>query len=309
LGTRARPLTRLRAKPAFPVAGTPLIRRVLESLASGGVRRCVLNLHHLPQTVLAAVGNSADLGLEIRYSWEDPVLGSAGGPRRAMPLLESRRALLVNGDTLTDVDVEALHAEHDRSGALVTMALIPNPAPERYGGVLLGEDEAVSGFVPRRWPEPTWHFIGTQIVEASAFDGVSDERPSESVGSLYPQLMRRHPGSVRGFRCHSAFHDVGTPSDYLESCIVLAGGSRTALLGDRCRVAGTATVARSVLWEDVQVEDGASLQECIVTDKAVVPAGSSFRRCILVPRWHADRIPEEDGPTRCGDLLVFPLHA
>ena len=47
----------------------------------------VLNLHHLPETIAAVVGDGADLGVRVRYSWEQPVLGSAGGPRHALPLL------------------------------------------------------------------------------------------------------------------------------------------------------------------------------------------------------------------------------
>ena len=105
LGTRLRPLTAVRAKPALPVAGEPLVRRILRWLAAAGVKRPVLNLHHLPETVTALVGDGADLGPSVRYSWEIPMLGSAGGPRRALPLLDADRFLIVNGDTLTDVDL------------------------------------------------------------------------------------------------------------------------------------------------------------------------------------------------------------
>ena len=49
--------------------------------------RFVLNLHHLPATITASVGDGSDLGARVRYSWENPVLGSAGGPRHALPLL------------------------------------------------------------------------------------------------------------------------------------------------------------------------------------------------------------------------------
>ena len=82
LGTRLRPLTQVRAKPAIPVAGEPMVRRIVRWLA-GGVTDVVLNLHHLPETLAAAVGDGSDLGVRARYSWEQPeVLGSAGGPGR-----------------------------------------------------------------------------------------------------------------------------------------------------------------------------------------------------------------------------------
>ena len=89
-GTRLQPLTYARAKPAVPVAGTPLVARILRKLSAAGVRDVVLNLHHRPETMAAAVGEGRDLGVAVRYSWEHPILGSAGGPRRALPLLDSR---------------------------------------------------------------------------------------------------------------------------------------------------------------------------------------------------------------------------
>ncbi len=87
LGTRLEPLTYVRAKAAVPVNGEPLVRRVIAWLAAQRIRDIVLNLHHLPATITADVGDGSDLGVRVRYSWENPVLGSGGGPRHALPLL------------------------------------------------------------------------------------------------------------------------------------------------------------------------------------------------------------------------------
>src|SRR5215475_574574 len=105
LGTRLQPLTRVRAKPAVPVAGEPIVTRIIRWLARQHVTELTLNLHHLPETLAARVGDGSDLGAHVRYSWEQPeVLGSAGGPRRALPIIGSARFFLVNGDTLTNLD-------------------------------------------------------------------------------------------------------------------------------------------------------------------------------------------------------------
>jgi len=128
LATRLRPLSLVRAKAALPVAGEPLVNRILRQLSSAGVEDAVLNLHHLPHSITRHVGDGAQLGLRVRYSWEDPVLGSAGGPTRALPLIRALPGapstfLIVNGDTLTDVDPGAVAAAHRASGALITMAV------------------------------------------------------------------------------------------------------------------------------------------------------------------------------------------
>src|SRR5688572_4411695 len=135
LATRLRPLSLVRAKAALPVAGEPLVRRIVRWLAAAGIHDVVINLHHLPETITGVVGDGADLGVRLRYSWENPVLGSAGGPARALPLMGAERFLVVNGDTLTNLDIAPLVEEHTRSGALVTMALVPNHAPEKYSGM------------------------------------------------------------------------------------------------------------------------------------------------------------------------------
>src|SRR5262249_38436716 len=130
LGTRLQPLTFARAKAAVPVDGEPLARRAIPWLVSQGLRDLVLNLHHKPEASPAAVGDGADLGARVRYSWESPVLGSAGGPRHALPLLGGETFVLVNGDTLTNVDLPSMIERHRESGARVSMALIPNPRPD-----------------------------------------------------------------------------------------------------------------------------------------------------------------------------------
>jgi mannose-1-phosphate guanylyltransferase len=311
LGTRLRPLSAVRAKPAVPVAGEPLIRRVLRWLAAGGVRDAVLNLHHRPETVAAAVGDGMDLGVRVRYSLENPVLGSAGGPRRALPLLASSRFLIVNGDTLTDVSLNDVTARHAEGGALVTLALTPNDAPDRYGGALVDENGAVTGFTGRGSVKPSWHFIGVQVAEAEAFEPVPPDQPAESVGWLYPLLIRQRPGSVRAFRCRASFADIGTPASYLETSLRLAGGltdgldaQPCSLIGSRTVIAASARLERTVLWDDVEVGAGARLQDCIVADGVHIPAGVEWTRRAIVP---ASACPPAPGDQRVGDLLLASI--
>ncbi|MBI1873805.1 MAG: nucleotidyltransferase family protein [Acidobacteria bacterium] len=214
-GTRLRPLTNDRAKPAVPVAGVPLIIRLLRWLSRWGVQDVVINLHYKPQTITAVVGDGQLFGVNVRYSWEPSILGSAGGPARAFLLHDAERWLIVNGDTLTDVDLARLTDRHRSSGALVTLAVVPNPDPSRYGGVIV-RDDVVTGFTPAsRNPPDTCHFVGVQTVERSAFEGVPVDRRSESVGELYPRLIASQPGSVRAFVSNVRFFDIGMPDDYV----------------------------------------------------------------------------------------------
>jgi NDP-sugar pyrophosphorylase family protein len=311
LGTRLRPLSSVRAKPAVPVAGEPLARRVLRWLSAQGVEDVVLNLHHLPRTICAVVGEGGDLGVRVRYSWEDPVLGSAGGPRRALPLLAADRFLVVNGDTLTDLAVADLVERHGRSGALVTLAVVPNTRPDRYGGVLVDDDGRVTGFVGRGSARTSWHFIGVQVVEAAAIADLPADQPAESIGMWYPALIGSRPGSIRAVTANASFSDIGTPADYLATSLALAGDAASRpvvpgspLAGSRCEVRASARLVRTVLWDDVTVGEDAWLTECVVTDGVRVPAGVRWERKAVVP---ACCCPAAPGDERAGDLLLVPF--
>jgi mannose-1-phosphate guanylyltransferase len=286
LGTRLRPLTCVRAKAAVPVNGEPLARRVARWLGRQGFVDQVFNLHYLPASVAACLGDGSGLDVRIRYSWEQPVLGSAGGPRHALPLLTDAGAphfLIVNGDTLTDMDLDALMQRHQDAGALVTMALIPNPAPHKYGGVSVTADGFVSRFTRRGEATTSWHFIGVQVAEARVFAALEDGVPHESVGALYPGLMRDVPRSVAAFLSEASFRDIGTPEDCLASSLALAEKEGDHLVSPRAHIAPSAVVERSALWDDVSVGDSARLTECIVADGARIPDGLSFARCAIVP--------------------------
>ena len=304
LATRLRPLSFVRAKAAVPVAGLPLITRILAQLRGAGVTDAVLNLHHLPHTLTRVVGDGSDLDMRVRYSWEVPILGSAGGARQALPLLAAPTFLIANGDTLSDLDTDALVATHRRSGGLVTMAVTENTEPQKYGGVIVASDGAVTGFAVRGSSQTSFHFLGLQVAETAAFETLQAGTPCESVGGVYPALISGRPGSVQAHACSAEFLDIGTPDDYLHTSLLLARREGNASLrGARARVDPTARVDESILWDDVEVGARSILQGCIVVDGARVPDDTSWNGVTLRPAI-GDLAP---GERRIGELAVAPL--
>jgi NDP-sugar pyrophosphorylase family protein len=304
LATRLRPLSLVRAKAAMPVAGEPLVRRILRQLREADITDAVLNLHYLPHTIAQVVGDGADLGVRVRYSWETPVLGSAGGPRLALSLLGSSTFLVVNGDTLTNIDIGKLITAHRHSDALVTMAVVPRTEPERYGGVRVDDEGAFTGVTKRGVEDDSFHFVGVQVTEADAFAALPVGRPVESVADLYLRLIGAAPGAVRAHICEGEFFDIGTPDDYLRTSLTFS--TREGHIdghGTRVRVDPTAHVRESILWDAVSVGAGARLERCVVTDGVAVPADTM---------WSASSLRCADGELapgerRVGDLAVAPI--
>jgi NDP-sugar pyrophosphorylase family protein len=307
LGTRLRPLTRLRAKAAVPVNGEPLASRVARWLAQSGFRNQVFNLHHHPASIAAVLGDGSALGIRVRYSWEQPVLGSAGGPRHALPLLldgGNDVFLIVNGDTLTDVNLSAMLDAHRRSGARVTMALIANPAPEKYGGVTMSVNGSVTGFTRPGAVRESYHFIGVQVVNADVFAALPDGVPHESVAALYPEMLRRDPFAIAAFVSDATFRDIGTAADCLRTSLELAAEEGDRMVSPQARIDAGTVLERTIVWDDVTIGRDARLVECILGDGVRIPAGAAFERCAIVPANGHEPAP----PERMSDgLLLRPL--
>ena len=273
----------MRAKPAVPVAGEPLVRRILRYAAGQGVDDYVLNLHHLPETITAQIGDGSDLGVRVRYSFESPVLGSAGGPRKALPLLPDESFFIINGDTLTTVDLNALADDHRRSGALVTIAVIPNEWPDKYGGLVLDATGRFHSVVPRGSPVRSYHVVGVQIARPEAFIDLPLDQPAESIGSHYRALVQRNLGAVRACLCPAEFWDIGTPADYLHASLAIGGQEGRALhVGRGSQIDPSAHVTDSVIWENVNVGPEAVLHRCVVADGVHIPARANFQECAII---------------------------
>lgn len=167
LGTRLRPFTDKHPKCLATVGGMPLLEIVLRRLARFGVRTVVVNAHHHAEQVDAFLREKApELGLRAEVSFEDPVLETGGGLKKAAPLLRGEGPVLVyNSDVVTDLDLAALTAVHAGSGALATLAVLDRPSGRKLtfkDGRLVGHltGPELEAFAPRAG------------LEALAFSGV-----------------------------------------------------------------------------------------------------------------------------------------
>lgn len=299
LGLRMRPLTLLRAKAALPVLNRPLLHWTLERLARHGVTDVVVNLHHLPDTVRAAVGDGAALGVRVKYSFEETILGRGGGPRLVRDYFGREPFLLVNGDVIFDFDISRLVARHEAEGARVTLALRPNPDPRTYGPVVTdakGRIRSVAGR-PRRARGTVSMFTGVQVLDPALLDrlppGVSD------ILDLYGPLVEDGE-TLQGVRVRGTWYDFGAPPLYLAAQLrLLARRGEGSLIhplarvhprarvvrsvvGARARVEAGAVVERSVLWEDAAVKRDARVRGAIVTSSAAVGDGEKAEKVMVL---------------------------
>jgi mannose-1-phosphate guanylyltransferase len=289
LGTRLRPLTARVPKPAVPVCGVPLVRWSLALLAGAGVRRAVVNVHHLPEVMADAAGAAArELGMDLAVSREPVIAGTGGALREARASLDGAEAvLLVNGDVLFDVDLGAALAAHRASGALATMLLLPMPAGARYASVEVDGAGAVRRIAGAYGPGgdglAPWHFSGVHVLSPALLDHVPASPFECDVNRhVYPPLMAS--GAVRGLVVEGYWNDLGTPGRYLEaSADVLLGRVPLGRFARAAPLAGTRLLAPAVrAAADARIEPGAVLEApAFIGGGCLVPAGARVADAVL----------------------------
>jgi NDP-sugar pyrophosphorylase family protein len=193
-GTRLRPLTNTVPKALVPIAGRPLIEYGLLFLKSYGIEDIIINLHHLGEKIQATLGDGSAYGLCITYSLENPLLETGGGIKKAQPFLDSETFVVLNCDTIIDLDLTALLADHRKNRAAATLVLRPDPEAARYGILetdtsrrirrFLGQPSEVSG------PLSPYMFTGLQVLEPRIFDFMPEIKPFSTTRETYPQMLR-----------------------------------------------------------------------------------------------------------------------
>lgn len=277
LGTRLRPLTDERPKPAVPVANRPLVALTLEHVARCGGRFVAINAHHLPDVLEEAVVRHAPADVRTRIFREAQLLGTGGGIRNAArALLEGDPELIVvlNADILFMPDLAGAIATHRRLGAVATMVLRPDPDAARYGAVEIDREGRVRrllGVPAVGDPLRPMMFTGVHVLARAAFADL----PAE--GCIVRHSYRRWVDSgavVAGHVDDTPWRDLGTPAAYLEANLDLASG--------RARWPSIAPDPEgNLVHPEARVEPGASLREAVVGAGATVRAAARVRRAVV----------------------------
>jgi NDP-sugar pyrophosphorylase family protein len=320
-GTRLWPLTIDRTKPAIPFMGRPLIGYVAEYLARFGFDEIVVNLHHRPESVRAALGDGRSFGVRFHYVEEPFILGTSGAIDNARKLLEDDAFVVINGKIATDIDLHKALATHRRTRGLATLVLRPNPTRERYSSVHV-RDGLINGFggypasdnaghvsQPETSDEPLM-FTGIQILEPKIFDLIPRGVFSHSVTDVYVPAIERGE-RIAAHVAKGAWHELSTVRRYLETSIALMKREGRAVeVGDGSLIEGGADVVESVLWENVRVAAGARVRRAVLGAGVLVEPGEVLENVAVV---RAELVQGVEPPPKglsgevCGSNFVAPI--
>jgi mannose-1-phosphate guanylyltransferase len=292
LGTRLRPLTYEITKPMVPVLDRPVMEHILELLSRHSFEEVIANLHYFPDMIRDYFGE------RVSYSYEQELLGTAGGVRACADFFGDEAFLVISGDALTDIDLGALAARHAQAGGIATLAVKQVADTREYGVVLHDRDGRVTGFQEKPSPEEALSDLGNcgiYMFDPTIFDYFPERPFADWAKDVFPTLLENDvPFHVH--EVHQYWNDIGSLSELREGTFdALRGELHLQIEGEELSpgviVAGASplredTQIEGAVWigHDVQIGAGVRLTGPLVLgDSARVGDRAQLRSCIVFP--------------------------
>jgi NDP-sugar pyrophosphorylase family protein len=221
LGSRLRPLTSQLPKPLVPIMNQPLLWHLIMHVKAAGIHEIALNLHYRGERIRNWLGRGGHLGVDVTYSEETELLGSAGAVRRICDFFRNEAALIIHGDILFNVDLGAVIQYHLSRSAQATLVLHPAYQRYNYGTIRVNAQGEIAQFVnqPAPWvsgPLIETVFTGMQIVAPEVLDAIPEACVASLTTDVYPGLLT-HSSRFYGYLMHGYWSDIGTPRRYWET--------------------------------------------------------------------------------------------
>jgi mannose-1-phosphate guanylyltransferase len=296
LGTRLRPLTYEVPKPMVPVVNRPVMEHILELLPRHGFREVISNLHWFPETIRERFADGSSLGVDLTYSYEEKLLGTAGGVRNVAQFFGSDPFLVMAGDALTDIDLSALRAAHESHEGIATLAVRRVANVSEFGVVIAGADGRVQGFQEKPDPAEALSDLANcmiYVLEPEIFDYFPDKQAVDFALDVFPALLENdvpfHVHTIDGY-----WNDVGSLPEYLQGNLdaleeivrVEAGGTFLDPIGEEAAVeTGEPGISGPVLVGDgLELDSEARLDgPLVIGDRCAIGAGARVKHSVLLP--------------------------
>lgn len=210
-GERLRPFTEDRPKGMIELLGNPIMAYQLHWLRSYNFDRVIIACGYRHEMIESYFGDGSKWQMQIEYEVETEPLGRGGALKRAFSRLGSFGGAVValNGDHITNLDLNDLSAFHQAHGSMVSLVTVPLRSP--YGIVEISEDDTVIGF--REKPElPYGVNAGVYMMERKIVDLLPDKGDHEE--ATFPQLAAA--GNLKAYRSSAFWRTVDTAKDLTE---------------------------------------------------------------------------------------------
>lgn len=224
-GTRISSVASDIPKPMIEIDGIPVLEREIQCLKEQGFKDLIITVSHLGHIIMNYFGDGLDFGVHIEYFVEEQPLGNAGALFELKNKL-TEDFLLLNADSIFDIDFNRIVKFHKEKGGLVTLFTHPNSHPYDSGLIIADKTGAVEQWLTKEDARPKYyqnrvnaglHVVSPEILEV---------RPEGAKVDLDRQLLKPLAGTGKMF-CYDSpeyVKDMGTPDRYEAVCKDFADG-------------------------------------------------------------------------------------
>jgi NDP-sugar pyrophosphorylase family protein len=282
LSTRLGELGAARPKPMLPVCGMPILAYGIANLVGHGITELVINTHHLGDVIERELGDGRRFGARIRYIHEPQILGTGGGLKHALPLLDPEGSdepfVSANGKLIFDLDVTALVAAYRAAGDVLGMMVVRRVPDAKSWGAVNVRDANVVDILG----DGEHMFCGVHVTRPSIMARLPDGEADSIRQGYLPWI--RGGGRVAAFEhARGYFAEHSTPERYADSNWALLADvelrhppGRTRGIDPTARIHPSATII-----EPVKIGAGARIAaDVTVGPYAIVGDGARIERSI-----------------------------
>lgn len=211
LGSRLRLSVTDRPKVMAEVKGRPFISYLLDQLYKAGITKIVISTGYMADFIERTLGDSYK-GLDIIYSRENKPLGTGGALKLAGQYMNGGYALVMNGDSFVEYDVQRFLSWHVMKRASVSMVLAWVDNVNRFGSIKVNAEDDVNCFVEKGNMSGSGLInAGVYLMKQETVDTIPDETPFSLEKQFFPYLVGR---GLYGYKTSERFIDIGTPESF-----------------------------------------------------------------------------------------------
>ncbi|MDO8461890.1 MAG: nucleotidyltransferase family protein, partial [Deltaproteobacteria bacterium] len=220
-GTRLQPLTHTTPKSLILVNQIPLIVYQIRLFKKYGVRDILINLHHLGGMIEKELADGSRYGVRISYSYEESILGTGGGIKKAETFFEGEPFVVINSDILIDIDLAALFNFHKKKKGIATMVLRRRETGSRFSYLEMDKKNRILDIIenptsPDEVPPGAMMFTGVQILTAPLLSYLPTGREACIINNAYRPALAEGK-KIFGFPYNGYWMDLGTIERYRQA--------------------------------------------------------------------------------------------
>ena len=321
-GSRLQPLTSVLPKPMFPILGRPLLSHTFDLLISANISDIAINVHHLSNHIIDYYQNEKPPDLNLHFSKEEKILGTAGGIKKMQFFLDDGPFILINSDIITDIDLNLVIEFHKRKKSKLTLVVRENNSPEQYDPIKVSEDDRIVHFIGSSQKNISSQtkpvmFTGIQIMDPEIFERIPPSQFYGTTEDVFPQMIKDNV-PVFGYNFKGYWKDMGNRKNYLQANAdaldgkvrlqgipsyksdqpfiippVLIGpncqidkdtkiGPHT-VIGSNCTINKGAAIERSILWSGITIGKDSKVSNSIVAHNTNIEEGKYINGKSVIP--------------------------